>query len=224
MGRMAMAWLIATVGWMGLALSAANAGEARFERDMNLDLDELAASGKVTVSVVESGGVFRSDASAVLRVESQRLFAVAADYDRYVEMGLPHLKTARVVQGAFAESSLVAWFEMSGLGQVSKHYLNVSFERALSQSALGMAWALVTKAPEWPFADEPAFSLFDGSFYILPLGDAYPGQVYVRYFAAGDPITSLPPALIKGIVKKQFSSAAVRAIEIFGAQAAKAAK
>lgn len=219
-----MVWLITALSWAGLALNAAHAGETRFARDMTLDLDELAASGKVTVSVVESGGVFRSDASAVLSVDPHRLFAVAADYDRYVEMGLPHLKSARVVQGSAADGGLVAWFEMSGLGQVSKHYLDVRLERALPDSALGMAWVLAAKAAAWPFVDEPAFSLFDGSFYILPLGDAYPGQVYVRYFAAGDPITSLPPALITGIVKKQFSSAAVRAIEIFGAQAAEAAK
>ena len=51
----------------------------------------------MTVSVDRLDGVYILDASAVLPLALRDLLAVSMDYDRYAQMGIPHLRECRVL-------------------------------------------------------------------------------------------------------------------------------
>src|SRR5262245_22102561 len=92
-----------TVVSCSLALCATRvvgAGEARFGVDGSLDLTELARTGRMAISVERVGNVYTLDASAVLRVDAQRLLGVSLGYERYAQIGVPNLRASRVVSGA----------------------------------------------------------------------------------------------------------------------------
>jgi hypothetical protein len=182
-----------------LLLSAPSfASETRLSIDPTVDLDQLRSSGQVTVRVDRDGSTFRSDASAVLPVDEARLIAAAEDYDHYVAMGMPQLRESHLV--ARSGNTLEVWAWMSFDGQTSKHYLEVTALPSVGNGE-GASWVLTHRESGWPYADSPAFSQLDGSFYVETLS---PGQVYCRYFLAATIDSVIPGFLLNLVAGKVF--------------------
>src|SRR2546422_542369 len=141
--------------WSQLALASG----PRFAIDATQNLEELARAGRVAVSMGREGGVYTLDASAVLAVDLHALFAVSVDYDRYAQMGVPHLRECHVMAADPDRTLLYTWSAMSYFGQSSKHYLAVRIERNLTPSgAAGIEWQLARPEPGWRYAEASAFT------------------------------------------------------------------
>ena len=184
-----------------LCARVASGGEARFGMDPTQDLGELARTRRLAISVERTDDVYRLDASAVLRLDAQRLLGVSVDYERYAQFGVPNLRSSHVVSGAPSEDVLYTWNWISYLGYASKHYLAVHFVRGLAvPGAAGIRWELVSRQPAWTYEDASAFTRLDGSWYMEPLPE---GGVYVRYYVAAVLDASVPEALRAWAVKRQ---------------------
>jgi hypothetical protein len=197
----------------------AAAGEARFGVDGSMDVAELARTGRVAVSVERVGNVYTLDASAVLRVDAQRLLGVSLGYERYAEIGVPNLRASRLVSAAPDRDVLYTWSWMSCFGQTSKHYLAVRVARNLSTpGAAGIRWELAPRQPAWPYEDAPAFRRLDGSWYLEPLPD---GTVYARYYMVAVLDPTLPEGLRAWAVKGQLREGTRGVIQALSREAAR---
>lgn len=195
--------------------SSAQAFDSRLGVDPNVSLSQLASSGTTTTSSGRNGNLYYADASSVLHVDADRLFAAAQDYDHYVQFGMPHLNEAHVVERDSPEL-LFAWASMSIAVLHSQHYLEVHIHPRLNDfGGRGMEWQLADKKPGWPYNEASAFSHSDGSFFIQPLQD---GTVYVRYYLSND--VNLPlSGLLSGIIQSQLRKGASDVITMVARQA-----
>jgi hypothetical protein len=197
----------------------AAAGEARFGVDGSLDLAELTRTGRVVMSIERVGNVYTLDASAVIRVDAQRLLGVSLGYERYAEIGVPNLRASRVVSGAPDGNLLYTWNWMSCFGQTSKHYLAVRVVRNLTiPGAAGIRWELAPRRPAWSYEEAPAFQRLDGSWYLEPLPD---GAVYARYFMVAVLDPTLPEGLRAWVVKGQLRDGTRGVIQALAREAAR---
>jgi hypothetical protein len=199
--------------WSGIALASG----PRLSIDPAQDLTELSRTGRVPVSVSRLDGVYTLDASAVLPVALRDLLTVSTDYDRYTQMGIPHLRECHVVRAAPESDLLYTWSSMSYFGQSSKHYLAVRIRRNLTPSGgAGVQWQLAH--PETPglYTDAPAFVRLEGSWYLEPLTQY---TTYVRYTLVTVLDPSVPEAMISWIVKQQLAEGTRDLIHVLAREA-----
>lgn len=162
--------------------------------------------------------MYTLDASAVLRVDPQRLLDVSIDYDRYAEMGIPNLQESHVVSATPGRDVVYTWNSMRCLGQSSKHYLAVQIAKGLTPSgAAGIQWQQVHRQPAWPYEEASAFSRLGGSWYLEPLAEV---TVYVRYFMAAVLDPSIPEGMISWLIKRQLSEGTRALIHTLAREAA----
>src|SRR5437868_2843633 len=86
--------------------------DTRFQMDPSVNLQDIEASGAIPVKVTRSDRTFYSDASAVMKVDQQKLLASSLDYDHYVQMGMPNLSESRLVETAPDGATLYIWADM----------------------------------------------------------------------------------------------------------------
>jgi hypothetical protein len=215
--RKLQGWVVLSVVALGLAGGDAHAMETRFGVDARVDVEALARTGKVEVHDGREGRFYSADASAVLRVDLDRLEEVSLQYDRYVEFGMPGLRRSHIVRSEGGMRHI--WTEMESYGIVSRHYLHAEAGLRLPEEARGIQWELLRpgKGAGYPFPDQPAFARLDGSWYLRPIGQ---GRVYVRYFLLGDPTVSLPDFLLEGMIRRQFREGVVGVIRALARAAA----
>src|SRR5690242_10188585 len=87
--------------WVACILSSlpvsARAYDSRFGVDPNVSLRQLETNGTISTSSGRNGNIYNADASAVLHVDADKLFAAAQDYNDYVKFGMPYLNESHVV-------------------------------------------------------------------------------------------------------------------------------
>lgn len=214
--------LLLCAGILGLASSALG-GETRFEVDSSMDLAELARDGQPLVSTRREGDVFRTDASAVLSVDADRLFAVSKDFNDYVRMRMPHLRASVVLDEAGDILHTWNWMEIdirvfgTRTKQVSRHCYEVRLQKTLPEQAMGNEWYLHPCPAQVPesvpaplrraYRDASAFSRMDGSWYIKRLPDGADGKprVYVRYFLEYVFKSGIPNFIIEIVAKDELN-------------------
>lgn len=196
-------------------LPSAWAYDSRFGIDPNVSLPQLSSNGAITTHSGRSGNLYNADASAVLRVNADKLFAAAQDYNDYVKFGMPYLNDSHVVDHT-PPDLLYTWASMSIAVLHSEHYLEVKIHPSLNDTGgRGMEWQLANKRPEWPYPQASGFNVSNGSFYIQPLQD---GTVYVRYYLSND--VSLPlSGLLSGIIQSELRKGAADVISVLARQA-----
>lgn len=204
--------ILCWVAWVGLSVSRiAEAYESRLDIDSRhaARLDDLARQAGPSVGYESSRGVYRVDASWVLKnVSFGRLVAASFDFDHYREMGMPNVLASRIVDrtGAY----LYTWTFMRTAGQESRHYLEVRVTGDLPSGGAANEWQLTPKRSSWPEVERPAFTRLDGSWYMLPLPN---GNVYVRYFLVADFATSIPDFLVEWVAESQLKSGVSQVIQ-----------
>ncbi len=189
----------------------AEAYESRLDIDPRhaARLDELANQLEPSVRYESTRGVYRVDASWVLKkVSFSRLVSASSDFDHYREMGMPNVLASRVVDRA--GDYLYTWTFMRTAGQESRHYLEVKVTGDLPTGGAANEWQLIAKRSSWPEVEDPAFRRLDGSWYMLSLPD---GRIYVRYFLLADFATSIPDFLVEIVAESQLKSGVSQVIQ-----------
>ena len=105
--------------------------QGRHSKDPTVSLDQLRSqSGRPIVKKSVRGKLIQVDSSAVLsRVSVEKLLTKSLEFDRYVQMGMPHLRASQIVERSQPESLTYVWSHMvlsaMGLPMSSKHYIRV---------------------------------------------------------------------------------------------------
>ena len=133
--------------------------DGRFGIDTSLDLEELIQREEIVTRVTRSEDVFHVDASAVVDVDFEKLLESTLDFENYVTIGMPHLKSSRIVEKR--GDQLFTWNWMSGFGITSKHYSAIQVYRDLAPSPRGRraaatVWRLESKHSEWTYEESRA--------------------------------------------------------------------
>jgi hypothetical protein len=137
----------------------------------------------------------------------------ALDFNRYVQMEMPHLRESVIVERSPSESMLYVWSHMVlSVGIIplsSKHYLRVH------QLPTGSEWELVAKRPNWSREENSAMNTLDGSWYVEALGE---NEAYVRYWLALEPDVS--PSVVDLVVGGQLQRGVAKVIQLLARAAA----
>ncbi len=201
--------------FMGFVAHPAIAFEGRHSVDPSVVLQDLREmKGVPQMRKERSGRRIIVDSSALLdRVDPEKLVSEAMRFDDYVAMGMPHLKSSRVVATSESENILHVWSHMvlSALGVPfsSKHYIRVH------RLPTGSEWELEPKQQSWPFPESSALEALDGSWYVQTLGQ---DEAYVRYWLSMEP--DVAPAIVDSVVGGQLQSGVRKVIEALARQAA----
>ena len=187
------------------------ASERRFEIDSKLRsrLEEMEKKHLILSSSSRDGDVFIVDASGVFSGDLESILQKAAQYDRFVQMEMPHLDISTVVERKSNEL-LYVFSKMSYLMLKSSQYMEVRVS-----PGVGVDWEMVPKRPHWSFDVSSSFKRTDGSFYAEKLPS---GKIYVRYFMLCDlnvPLTGL----LGGLIESSLRSGAADVIKILAKEA-----
>lgn len=202
----------------GLSLfnaSLSNAFDGRHSRDPEVSFERLRSQlGRPVVRKVVRGKRIQVDSSAILpQVSIDKLLARSLDFNRYVQMGMPHLRESVIVERSESESMIYVWSHMvlsaMGIPMSSKHYLRVH------QLPTGSEWELVPKRPNWSKEESSAMNTLDGSWYVESLGN---NEAYVRYWLALEPDVS--PSLVDVVVGGQLQRGVSKVIQVLAREAA----
>ena len=199
------------------------AGAVRYERDRSVDLDDLARTGQVAVQSNYRGYDVTADASAVLtRVDFAKLKALSVDFNRWARMGMPGVEAMYIVRQP-SPTQMLVWIHMTNPGGSTQHYQNIAIVPSIgNQGAFGNSFELTHPAQlsrltnGQTLGDDPAFSSFEGSWYLEPLGN---GRVYVRYFVDATVDSGIPAFLVGPIARSSMVDGIREMIRIFAAQA-----
>jgi ribosome-associated toxin RatA of RatAB toxin-antitoxin module len=192
------------------------AGELRFQIDPAVNLGQLSQSGEIETRVTRDGDLIVSDASAVVSADPEKLLSASTDFNRYPDMGIPHVKESKILPGSTPDI-LYTWTSMEMTGRSSKHYLEVRVARNLnSAKAMGTSWQQIRRQGSWSHPDDSTFEQLNGSWYIEPIGN---GKVYVRYFLYAKLDTRIPGFLLDLIAKRQFRNGVKDIIRILAREA-----
>jgi hypothetical protein len=197
--------------------SPAWAFDSRLQIDPDVSLVDLSASpGAVTTTLGRNINIYWTDSSAVLRVDSGQFLAASLDYNRYVEFGMPHLKSSHIVERVSPEL-LYTWASLSYIMFSSKHYLEIRVHpRVGNIASCGIEWQLAGKKPEWKYPEDSAFSHSDGSLFIQPLDN---GMIYVRYYFSND--VNIPLGrVVSPLIQRKLRQGAADVIKTLSKQAA----
>jgi len=205
--------------------SVAFGGETRLGMDPSANLDQLRVSHEIRVLTGrEPGDVFTADASGVLNAVPSRLESIVLDFDRQAGLHMPD--TVEMQSVARSADDAVVWMHMEAPGIHSRHFLDFHTIHADASEprVWQVAWQLVHAQSGWMQTEAPAFSQFDGSLYVLPLGDGAADAlqpIYVRYFMALRVESSVPAWLLAGFLKNHMGSDVRKGLQIFEAQSQK---
>jgi len=189
--------------------------DGRHSRDPEVSFDQLRSQlGLPVVKKVVRGKRIQVDSSAILpQVSVDKLLERSLDFDRYVQMGMPHLRESVIVGRSESESMIYVWSHMvlsaMGIPMSSKHYLRVH------QLPTGSEWELVPKRPSWTKEESSAMNTLDGSWYVESLGN---NEAYVRYWLALEPDVS--PSLVDVVVGGQLQRGVSKVIQVLAREAA----
>lgn len=195
-----------------ILVSLAQARETRTSIDLNANLEELYKTGEIEISSTHMGGaIYEVDASAVLKVDIKKIAQASREFNRFKEFGMPNLRASRIVSEQ--PMKLVTWNWMGQGLTESKHCLEIDLHPNTQE------WNL-TPCPLNPlplprglienYDDLPAFTVFDGSWYLHPL-DAT--TVYVRYFLYVAVDTWIPPLIVSFFINDRLKTGVVTTIE-----------
>jgi hypothetical protein len=217
MVRLIQPWAAAVILFLAVP-SAHSEVECRFGIDTALDLEELVQRDGIVSRVTRSEDVFHVDASAVVEVDFEKLLESTLDFENYVTIGMPHLKSSRIVERR--GDQLFTWNWMSGFGFTSKHYSAIQVQRDLAPSphgrrAAATVWRLEPKHPEWTYEENRAVSSLCGSWYIEELSrdsEERP-KIYVRYYLAIEIDVWIPSFILSLVVNQDLRNGAMKVIQ-----------
>ncbi len=194
-----------------LSASLCHASERRFEipAELRNRLDELARDRKIISSSTRDGSLFIADASAVLYGNAEKILKKAAEYDRFVEMDMPHLDISKVVDRA-GPDQIYVFSKLSYLMLKSSQYMEVRLT-----PGVGVDWEMTPQRPNWEWSASSLFRVSEGSFYAEDLPG---GKVFVRYFMKNDLDIPLS-GLLGGFIRSELESGAADVIKILAREA-----
>src|SRR3954464_3611043 len=123
--------------------ASAFAYDSRLEVDPTQDLQALERSGEVKIGFTRDDRRIAIDASAVLKVDLEKLYSVVVDFDHYIAYGVPDLREIHVVDRGPGDL-LYQWQNLVAAGQESEQYLEVRLKPALADTqARATEWQMV---------------------------------------------------------------------------------
>jgi hypothetical protein len=219
----------------GSALTA-QAINPDFQVDPKISVPALAMTPGVPVATSdENDGLFTADASAVLVADYARLKDAAFAFDRYVQMGMPYLHASNTVATP-GPGLAVIWnwmtLSVSVFSATTKHCFGVQFHDELTPASSGSEWALtpcpaeakshLPAALQPQYADRPAFSTLEGTWYmerVPQFSTPTAPRIYVRYTMTAEP-DIMGAGLFSGSIQAKLEVGAKRVISILAGQAA----
>ena len=161
---------------LSVVLSVSARAEVRFSVDPGVAIDQLTASGETVVRTTRSGATYGVEASAVVDAPD-RLLEAAVAVDRHVEMGMPLVVEAEVVERS--ADRVLAWMHLAAVGVDSKHFLEFRLHHGIDRAgAIGAEWRMVPGNGELP--ELSAFDRIEGSTTCFRFRVAAPTSVTTR--------------------------------------------
>ena len=201
----------------------AHAGIGKLERDGSVDIELLASTGEVKIQSSHRGYDVVADASAVLKnVDFAKLKQASIDFNHWARFGMPGVQAMYVVRQP-SPTQMLVWIFMTNPGGSTKHYQNVVISPLIgAQGAFGNTFQITHPANParltsgQTLQDDPAFSAFEGSWYLEPLAG---GRVYVRYFVDATVDSGIPAFLVGPIAQSSMVDGIRQMIHILANQA-----
>jgi ribosome-associated toxin RatA of RatAB toxin-antitoxin module len=167
-------------------------------------------------------GSYEVDAAGVLETNAESVFRVSLDYGHYKEFA-PFVLDSRIVETTnddktWPPSDYYIWTKMRYTGRyarieksiITRYYLHVQPQQnVVIHGDFATRWVLLKEPrPSWKYPTRSYFSVFDGSWYIVPLSAQ---RTYVRYFAKIKLDMSMmdwwmPEDIVKEVFKKSLKS------------------
>jgi hypothetical protein len=177
-------------------------GAARLEVGIPPEQLEL---DKPVVAMVSKNEDYWIDSAAIVSADADRIFEVSRDYDHYADIA-PFVLDSRIMPSEKGTTDLFVWSKMRYEVQfvikthlIPMYYLRVQpLAGVLQPNDFGLRWRLETPHEGWKFPTETYFSILDGSWYILPLGQ---GRTYVRYYLRIRTNTWVPNSVVRSMLR-----------------------